>query len=247
MVVDVGVVEVALADAVQRQDLRQDRRGDPELLHQLEAVADVLRGDDALELGEDALGRDAVELRRAAGDLLRGGAVDLEPELDGQADGAQRAQRVVGQRLGRDHPQPPEAQVHAAAVRVEQLAAVERLGHRVDREVALAQVGLDPVLAQRDEVDVPGVARADDAPGAELAGEPERRAAGGAREGARGLARVALDRDVDVVGRAAEQPVADRAADEPRRAARPAPRAPPRAARAGSHGAPAAPAPRCRR
>ena len=66
---------------------------------------------------------------------------------------------------------------------------------------------------------MPGVARPDDAPGAERAGELERRAAGVARDPPRRLARVAFERHVDVVDPAAEQPVAHRAADQPRLAA----------------------------
>ncbi len=50
------------------------------------------------------------------------------------------------------------------------------------------------------EVDVPAVAGPDDAPGAERAGEPERGAAGRARDRPRRVARVALERDVEVVG-----------------------------------------------
>ena len=70
-----------------------------------------------------------------------------------------------------------------------------------------------------DEVDVPGVAGADDAPGAERAREPERRAAGRARERARGVLGVVREREVEVGRRAAEQPVAHGAADDPRLAA----------------------------
>ena len=84
-------------------------RRQPVGLHQLQAAADVARGDHPLELGEHALrrrrarspGRSRRPRRRVAG-------IDLEPELDGEPDGAQRAQRVVDERVRRDHP-------HAAA------------------------------------------------------------------------------------------------------------------------------------
>jgi hypothetical protein len=112
------------------------------------------------------------------------------------------------------------SEVGAAAVWVEQLAAAERLGHRVDREVALREVGVDAALVHAHEVDVPGVPGPHHAPRAERAGELERRPARRPRELSRGGAGVALHRDVDVVGVAAEQPVADRSADDPRRAAR---------------------------
>ena len=54
------------------------------------------------------------------------------------------------------------------------------------------------------------------APGAELAAELERRAAGRDRQVARRCARITGHRDVEVEHRAAEQPVAHRAADDPR-------------------------------
>jgi hypothetical protein len=144
------------------------------------------------------------------------GGLDLEAELDREAHGAQRAQRVVGQRPLGDHPQPARCEIRGAAVRVDQLAAGERLGHRVDGEVARREVRLQVAVAQRQQVDVPGVAWPDRPPAAELVRELERRPAGRLRDPPHPAARVALDRDVDVVGVAAEQAVPDRPADEPR-------------------------------
>ena len=144
-----------------------------------------------------------------------GQRLELEPELDHHPDGPQRPQRIVRQRGVRDHPHAPRLEVRLPAVRIEQVAAGQRLGHGVDREVAGGEVGDDVALPEGDEVDVPGLAGPDDPPGAELVGQLERRAAGGARDRPRRLARVALERDVDVVGAAAEQPVAHGAADEP--------------------------------
>jgi hypothetical protein len=105
-------------------------------------------------------------------------------------------------------------------VRVEQLAAGQRLGHRVDREVARREVAGDVPVAQDHEVDVPIVLRADDAPGAERAGEAERGAACRASERARAVPGVVPQREVDVGRRAAEEAVAHSAADDPRVAAR---------------------------
>ena len=155
-----------------------------------------------------------------AADRGAGGGVELEAELGDEPDRAQGPQGVVLQRGLRDHPHGPRLEVGAAAVRVEQLAAAQRLGHRVDREVARGEVGVDVVVAQGDEVDVPAVARADDAPGPEGAGELEGDAAGGPRDRPRGVARVAREREVDVVRRPPEQPVAHGAADEPGRTTR---------------------------
>ena len=74
---------------------------------------------------------------------------------------------------------------------------------------------MDVVVAQRHQVDVPGVCRADDAPRAERAAELERRAARRARDPLRVPLRVAGDREVDVVGVAPEQMVAHGTADQP--------------------------------
>ena len=104
-------------------------------------------------------------------------------------------------------------------MRVDQLAPLQRLRHRVDREVARREVGGDVAVAQRHEVDVPAMLGTDDPPGPERAGQLEGEAARRARDRPRRLPRVALERDVDVVGGPAEQPVAHGAADEPRLAA----------------------------
>ena len=104
-------------------------------------------------------------------------------------------------------------------MRVEQLAAGQRLGHRVDREVAGGEVGVEVVVAQPHDVDVPGVAAPDHAPGAERVGERERRAARHAGDRARRRLGVAGQRDVEVGRLAAEQAVAHRAAHDPRRLA----------------------------
>ena len=103
-----------------------------------------------------------------------------------------------------------------AAVGVDELAAGQRLGHRVDREVARAEVGLQRAALQRRDVDLPAAVAGDDAPGAELVGELERGAAGAPAQAARGAAHVAVDDDVEVGRRAPEQAIAQRAAHEPR-------------------------------
>ena len=213
----VGVVIRALLDAAQRLELGQDGCQQPVLLHQRQAIAHARGGDDALELGEHALGRHGVDRGGVLAHRGAGGGLDLEAELDREAHGAQRAQRVVAQGALGDHPQPPGREVLRAAVRVHDLAAAERLGHRVDGEVARGQIGPQVAVAQREQVDVPGVARADRAPAAELVRELERGPAGGLRDPPRRAARVALEGEVDVVGVAPEQAVADGAADEPRR------------------------------
>jgi hypothetical protein len=216
----VEMVELVLLDAPQREQLRQHLGGDPMRVHQLQAGADRGGGDHLLELAEHALGRHALEARRRAADRRRRVRLDREVEVDREADRAQRPQRIVVQRAGGDHAQSPRFQVGAAAVGVEQLAAVQRLRHRVDGEVARGEVCLDVAVAEDDKVDVPGVVAPDDPPGAERAGELECGGARRARERARGILRLGRQGDVEIRGRAAEQAVADGAADDPRLAAR---------------------------
>ena len=215
VVVDVEVVEHVLLHPAQGEQLGQHEPHDPVRLHLLEAGAHRGGADDLLELAEDALGRDAVEPRRLPADRRRRVRLDRQPEEHGEADRPQRAERVGGERAGAHHPQPARREVGAAAVRVEHLAAGERLGHRVDREVARGEVRGDVVVAQRHEVHVPGAFRADHAPGAERARELEGRAARLLRHRSRGGARVARHGEVEVDGLAPEQPVAHGPADDP--------------------------------
>ena len=107
-------------------------------------------------------------------------------------------------------------EVARASVGIDELAAAQRLGHRVDRQVAGGEVGLQRAALQRGDVDLPAAIAGDDAPGAELVGELERGATGPAPEAARGAAHVAVHDDVEVGRRTAQQPVAQRAPDEPR-------------------------------
>ena len=180
---------------------------------------DAVAGEDPLELGEDALLRDRGDARRLlAGELARR-VHRLEAELGREPHEPQRAQRVVGERARPDGAQAARGEVGLAAVRVDALAALQRLRHRVDREVAQREVGFERAAAQRAEVRLPRAVAGHHAPGAELVGELERRAAHGAREAARGGGDVAVDDEVEIGRRTLEQAIADRAADEPRLAA----------------------------
>ena len=157
--VDVEVVEDVLLDAAQRGQLGQHDGDDAERPRPAAAPRRALGADDALELGEHALGRHAGQPGRLPAHLARVSGVELEAELD-----ARRAARSVrsgssASAAARDHPQPPRLEVGPAAVGVDQLAAGERLGHRVDREVAGGEVGREVAVAQRHEVDVPAASR----------------------------------------------------------------------------------------
>ncbi len=215
VVVHVEVVEDVLLHAAQRLELRQDLRGQPVRRHQREAGAGGRRADDLLELAEDALGRDPLQPGRLAPDRRRRLRLDRQLEVDGEPHGAQRAQRVVGQGAGAHHAQQPGREVGLAAVGVEQLPARERLGHGVDGEVARREIRADVVVVQADEVDVPGVTRPDDAPGAEGARQAEGRGADAAGQRAGAVRGVAGQRQVEVDRRPPEQPVTHGAADDP--------------------------------
>ena len=122
-----------------------------------------------------------------------------KPELERQPHEPQRAQRVGGERRRRDHPQAPRGEVGAAAVGVDELAAGERLGHRVDGEVAGGEVGVERAALQRREVDLPGRSGPTTRQRAERVGELEGRAAGRARDRARAAGAASpVDDDVEV-------------------------------------------------
>ncbi len=213
---DVEVVEAVLGHPAAGRELGQDRLVEPEAVHEAEAVEHPGRRDHPLELGEDTLLRHP---RRPRG-LLAGGRhrarVRLEVELAGEAREAQDAQRVVGERARRDHPEASPGDVPRAVVGVDEPAADQRLRDRVDREVTEGDVRLDRTAAQRQEVHVPVAARRDDAPPAERVRERERGPADPDREVARGGADVPVEDEVHVVDRALHEPVADRPADHPR-------------------------------
>ena len=147
--------------------------------------------------------------------------VDLEVQLEREAHQAQHPQRVIGERRRRRHPQAPGPQVGEATERVDRRSSGDRLGDRVDREVAQREIGLDALAAQRLDVHLPGALARDDSPGAEVLGQREAgRARRRAGHRARGLRGVAVDDDVHVRRLPAQQAVAHRAAHQPRPCAR---------------------------
>ena len=114
------------------------RRAAPTLVHQREAArAPRSEVTTRLSSANTRSGATCVDRRARARDRGAGRRVERQVELDDEPDRAQGAQRVLGQR-GRRRPSARRrpVEVGAAAVRVEQLAAGQRLGHRVDREVA---------------------------------------------------------------------------------------------------------------
>ena len=162
-----------LLDVAQLGELGQDDGGEAELVEQGQAAQRVGAADQLAQLDELALaGRLGGARSLGAGELGRRG-VDLELELGGEPRGAQQAQRVGGEAALADGAQEAPLEVGEAAVRVDRLAAGERDGDGADREVALGEVGLDRLAAQRGRVDLPGLLAVDHAPGRELGRELE--------------------------------------------------------------------------
>ena len=218
VLVHVEVVVLALLDAAHPAELRQDHIDRADRVHQREALQSPVGDHDPLELGEHALGRDLGQLRRA----LAAAAAAVSRSTSNSSSQASLARRSVRSgsstnARGDTIRSAARGHVRQPAERVDVLAAAERLGDRVDREVALCQVGLDRPADHREHVDLPAVVAGNDAPDAERLRQRERVRVQCARERPGHAASVAGNRDVVVVGRPPEEPVAYRPADQPGR------------------------------
>ena len=140
VLVDVRVVKPVLLDALQRVQLREHHRERAHRPQQPQSRDRARAGDDAAELRKLSLSSHALEPRRRRARRAQRLRVGLEPKLDIQAHHPQHPQRVVAERARTRHPQPPPRQVREAAQRVDRLPSRERLGDRVDREVAQREV-----------------------------------------------------------------------------------------------------------
>ena len=126
--------------------------------------------------------------------------------------GCHEAKRVVREHRRRDEADQLRVEIGSPGKGVDRVAAGERDGDRVDREVTRCEVLLDRP-GQRCEVDRPAV-RERDAPRTVPVGERERRASGALGVRARRRLRLA-DGDVQVDELPSEQLVPHRAADDP--------------------------------
>ena len=127
-----------------------------------------MRGDDPPQLHEYALGGDTSQPTRACSGLAHGLRVRPQIQLERHPHEAQHPQGIVGERPGARHPQPSRARILEAAERIDRLPALERLGDRIDREVAQRKVSGERLAAQRLDVDLPAMVARDDSPRAEL-------------------------------------------------------------------------------
>ncbi len=224
----VGVVGALLVEASHGGELGDGRAHDVELV--AKRPGDAAGGEDAVHLLAHALARYAPELGRAGSERLLRGGIDGKAEAAREAHGAQDAQGVLLEAAARlphraDH---ATEEVFPAAIGVKK-PAVRVVGNRVHGEVAAGEV-LAHVLHEANLVGMAHVGvGALDAVGGRLHGQAVHdgghravlRArlvhldAGGA-QGTGGLLPRSGGRDVHVVARAAEERVADEAADDPR-------------------------------
>ena len=217
--VDVEVVEVALLHVVQLGDLRQHGRAAARAGRPARARRARRRSEhQPAQLGEHALAGRLRHPRRGRAREALGLAVGREararPPGGPAAAGAEG--RLVGARR-RARAACRASRSARAAVRVDQLAARERAGHRVDREVALGQVLLDrlrPAAATRRRRGPPARSIARQAPKASESRNtgPPQAIGHGARAAASGSPATATSTSRDAP---AEQLVAHRAADDP--------------------------------
>jgi hypothetical protein len=216
VVMDVKVVKAALIDPVQRTQLRQDLRGGAGALQHRQPRHRGIGAENLLELGQYPLGRDRGQPRSSVAGGSDRRPLRLEAELGGKPRQTHDPQRVGGERARAHHPQPARSQVGLPPERVDQLAAVHRLRHRVDRQVPGGQVGFDRVAGQGQEVQLPGAIPSHHSPAAEALGELEPVRPEPPPELARQHARISVHRRIQVGGVPAQQPVPDRTAHQPR-------------------------------
>ena len=218
-----------LLAADQRVQLRPQPLDDAEVERELQAERRALRlQQQLLDFAPDALGRQIVQ-RDGAADRER---LRLEPRLEagGELDRAQHAEAVVAERPRVDDAQHAVGEVVAAVERIEIGLAQRIPGDRVDGEVAAARrlLGVERGVADDLEslVAAPGLRLAAGQRDVQAGHLVDREAlADGVDRSEAGeqvleAQRVQpVDLEVEILGDAAEQPIADPAADDQRPAA----------------------------
>jgi hypothetical protein len=217
-----------LFDADHGIDLGQDFLEQAGVAQELEGLAGLLRfGQQAEQFVADAFGADAADLR---GELLdggeRGGSM-AKPRVRSEADGAQHAQVVLGEADGgiADGADEVRVEIGAAADEIADFA-----GGRIEEEGVDGEIAAEGVFAGVGEGDGFGAAAVGIGGIGAIGGDFDGNAViGHDDDDAEGLAegdRLGKERfdavgervggDVPVLGLAAEQEIADAAADEPR-------------------------------
>ena len=235
--VDVQVVEAALLDALQRDQLGQHDARARRSARPAPAPSSTSGADHgAAQLGVHALGRGLGQARRgaprsAARSPRRARSPARPPGAPAAAGAAGRRRRPAGPaRAGR----PPPGRRARRGGRARSPPA-SGTAIALMREVAPRQVLLDRLALQRRHVHLEAALAVQRAPGAERLRQREHRAAERPGHAPRRLLGVAGHRQVQVAQRAAEERVAHDAAHQPRlRPAAPGPRAGPAPARRSS-------------
>ena len=191
VLVDVEVVVAALLDAPQRRELRQHDLGDPEPVHQPQPVDRALGADHSFSSANTrsaATPRSPATVarrqRRRSRRRGRARAGTRSGPSAGRAADRRRTRRseTIRSRRAARSPIPPNGSIGSPPC--------ERLGDRVDREVARARGrprSIPPISGIRSTCQPP--VAGDDAPAAEALRERERMPAGGPRERRRGPGR----------------------------------------------------------
>ena len=172
-----------------------------------------------------ALAADRAQAGGGAKRRVGGRRVGHQVETARQSSQADHAQGIVVQGRRRAQTQTMGGEVVEAAQRIDELVALQRPRQRVDGEVTSAQIGLEPVAAQRRHVHLEPADH--DAPGAEILGRGKDGAAEPVGQGTRERLGGGADDDVHVAHGDAEQLIAQAAADKPALL--------PRALQAGAH------------
>ena len=129
--------------------------------------SDAIGRDDALELGEDALGGDVGDPGRARGRRRDGVRLGLDRQLAGEARDAQRAQGVVVEARRRDHPQAAGREVVAPPWGSTTSPPASGSAIALMVKSRMARSSASDVALQRRDVDLPAALGADDPPCAE--------------------------------------------------------------------------------
>jgi aspartyl-tRNA(Asn)/glutamyl-tRNA(Gln) amidotransferase subunit C len=169
----------------------------------------------ARQLRRRALGGDALEGRGGAPRRRKERRNGNEAMRREESRCAEGAQRIVDEVLVAHRAQTPPGEILHAAVRIEEHARADREGHRVDREVAPGEIGLDRAALELGDVDRPPSREAKDARARPVPREEHGASVAGPLEIGRDDFGVAGDGGVDLGDREAEQPVAQGAAHDP--------------------------------
>ena len=176
----VAPVDRALIDAAADFQLREEPGQQTAALHPPQRPGEPVAEQDALQFHPAPLGSGREDERGVALQRRAQGRVRTPTAFGLEAHRSQESQRIIAEGCIADQAQPAARGVLAAAVRIEQggcplalAEAIQRQRHRVDGEVAAAQVALDVAVGQVPDIDLS--AKQGNPPDLELRAEADRR------------------------------------------------------------------------